>query len=407
MKKYLTMIAAAMLTAACSNDKEDLVTPTSGDAVAFAAFTADGDNTRAKGEVNTTDILKAMTWDLTGHAAPDGGNVNDLRGFGVFASYTGKLTYENTTVMSDFMYNQQVKPEGTDWVYNPVKYWPNEKAEYVSFFGYAPYEANPQDDGRCIIDISDNYVLGDPWVNYRLSVDPWGKDTDPATESQVDLMYATKQVGDAAPYTYTTWTNVQHYNGTQAIQDIYSDSKIKFTFKHALACVGDAIDIKASQELLDKIDGYATVKVNKLTITYKNLTTKARLVLNSVGSANWKEIISGELTTERKYEKELDTPITFTNTSEQTISEGDGLFYIPLQVKGTEAAYAEIAVDYTVDNGVSQYNGTATGKFDLDMNLEGKKQAIHLTLTKDLSLEHLVLPLTEPATEPSYSRLTK
>ena len=406
MKKYLTMIAAAMLTAACSNDKEEMVTPTTGDAVSFAAFADDGDATRAKGEINTTTILKGWTWDLTGHAAPAGGNVTDLRGFGVFGCYTGKLTYENTTVAPDFMYNQQVKPDGDEWVYNPVKYWPNEKAEYVSFFGYAPYEADPQDDGRCIIDISDNYVQGDPWINYRLSADPWGLDTDPSTESQVDLMYATKLV-TGTPDQYLPWLNVQHYDANQQNKDVFSDSKIKLTFRHALACVGDAIDIKASQELLDKIDGYATVKVNKLTITYKNLTTKARLVLNCNGIANWKEIISGELTTERKYEKELDTPITFTNTDAQTISEGDGLFYIPLQVKGTEAAYAEIAVDYTVDNGVSTYNGTAKGKFDLDYNLEGKKQAIHLTLTKDLSLEHLVLPLTEPATEPSYSRLTK
>jgi len=406
MKKYLTMIAAAMLTAACSNDKEEMVTPTTGDAVSFAAFADDGDATRAKGEINTTPILKGWTWDLTGHVAPAGGDVTDLRGFGVFGSYTGKLTYENTTVTPDFMYNQQVKPDGENWVYNPVKYWPNEKAEYVSFFGYAPYEADPQDDGRCIIDISDNYVLGDPWVNYRISADPWGLDSDPNTESQVDLMYATKY--DDATSKYLTWTDVQHYNGDQQLQDVYLDSKIKLTFRHALACVGDAIDIKASQELLDKIDGYATVKVNKLTITYKNLTTKARLVLNTHGgqTANWKEIISGELTTSRTYVKELDTPITLSGT-ETIICEGDGLFYIPLRVKGTDAAYADIAVDYTVDNGVSTYNGTAKGKFDLDYNLEGKKQAIHLVLNKNLSLEHLVLSLGSPATDPSFSRIMK
>ena len=405
MKKYLTMIAAAMLTAACSNDKEEMVTPTTGEAVSFAAFADDGDATRAKGEINTTTILKGWTWDLTGHAAPTGGNVTDLRGFGVFGCYTGKLTYENTTVAPDFMYNQQVKPEGDDWVYVPVKYWPNEKSDYISFFGYAPYEADPQDDGRCSIDISGNYAQGDPWINYRLSVDPWGLDTDPSTESQVDLMYATKFVA-GTPDKYLPWLNVQHYDANQQNKDVFSDSKIKLTFRHALACVGDAIDIKASDELMTKINGYCDITINKLTITYKNLTTKARLVLNCNGTANWKEIISGELTTSRTYVKELDTPLALSAT-EQTISEGDGLFYIPLQIKGTEAAYADIAVDYTVDNGVSTYNGTAKGKFDLDYNLEGKKQAIHLVLNKNLSLEHLVLSIGSPATDPSFSRIMK
>ena len=76
------------------------------------------------------------------------------------------------------------------------------------------------------------------------------------------------------------------------------------------------------------------------------------------------------------------------STTAKLISEGDGLFYIPLQVKGTEAACADVTISYTIYDGSETRNGTATTRFLLDMNLEATKQGIALQLTKDLDLLH-------------------
>lgn len=382
MKKYLTLIAATMLTAACSNEAE-APDDNQSKGTPIAVTVDEGGFTRAPGQVNNAS------------------QVAD-KGFGLFASYTGKLKYENTTVSADYMYNQKVtgvlNASGTyDWVYNPIKYWPNSQSpetglhnEYVTFFAYAPYEATPKDDGRAIIDMSQKYDLGDPWINFRLPADPWGDG------GQVDLMYGVSILGE--PF----------YDQTKPL----IESKLSFVFQHALACVGDRVTIKLTPELAAYLRGYADVIVHKVTIDYCNLTTKARLVLNSPSGPNWKEIISGELTTKRTLVKQLSLPLTITET-EQELSVGEGLFYIPLRVQGTDAPYAQVTVDYTVyvhpqNAAATTFNGTASTKFNLDNNLEGKKQDIALVLTKDFDLQHLNYPITEtPATEPSYSRQWK
>jgi hypothetical protein len=375
MKRYLILMTAATLVAACSNDVDEVESGNVpwNNAIAFDANTDDELTTRASGEINDNTTLQNNS-------------------FGVFGSYTGRLTYENTTVSPDFMYNQEVKYENGSWTYRPVKYWPNNSTDYVSFFAYAPYEATPQDDGRCIIDMSKLYDLGDPWINYRIAEDPW--------TNQVDLLYG--QHGDNN--NYTPWLDQQK-------PDDPVNYKLTFTFRHALACIGDEITIKCSDALANLIAGYVTsIKITNVTINYKNLTTKARLVLNSIGSANWKEIVSGELTTTRTYIKDLsNNPITFdsnnTFTTAQTISENEGLLYIPLHIAGTDAAQAEVTITYTVSNNENNsYSGTGSTTFDLNMSMEGQKQGIALQLTENFDLQHLVYTIGSGATGPSYSR---
>ena len=383
MKKYLTLIAATMLTAACSNEAE---APDDNQSKGSPILVTvdEGSFTRATGEIATEEKLAEKS-------------------FGLFGLYTGKLTYENTSVTSDFMYNQKVvggrNTDGVyEWAYNPVKYWPSSTnpetgaySEYVTFFAYAPYEATPKEDGRCIFGMSDKYDKGDPWVNYRLSDDPWG-DVNP----QVDLMYAIKS-------SHVDYDDL-FYNQTKP----YFNDKLCFVFLHALECIGDVITIQLSKELSDSLAGYATVAVNDVKIVYKNLTTKARLVLNSPSGPNWKEIISGELTTERTVPI---PPLNRTITADpDTISEGMGLFYIPKQIAGTDAPCAEVTVDYAIiNNNGSLYNGTTSTTFNLDLTMEGHKHGIALILGKDLDLLHLTYPLdpNRKAHEPSYSRQVK
>ena len=375
MKRYLILMTAATLVAACSNDAnfDNEGYEPSNKAIAFDA-NEEGATTRAIGMIDSNQDLQALT-----------------QGFGVFGSYTGRLTYENTTVSPDFMYNQQVKYDNNLWTYSPVKYWPNNSTDYVSFFAYAPYEATPKDDGqRCIIDMSKRYDLGDPWINYRLAENPWS-----TTNPQVDLLYGQHNNNS----TYTPWLDQQKPNNP-------IDEKLLFTFRHALACIGDEITIKCSGALANLITDYATITISQVTIKYQNLTTKGRLVLRCIGSANWKEIISGELTTTRTYTKNVNIQFTSANyTTAQTISTGDGLFYIPLRIAGTEAAKAEVTIAYTVNNGNSSYSGTGTTSFELDMSTEGQKQGIALQLTENFDLQHLVYVIGRGANNPSYSKI--
>ena len=222
MKRFLILMTAATLVAACSNDADEVESGyvPSNNAIAFDASTDDELTTRASGEINTDANLQAA-------------------GIGVFGSYTGELKYENTTVSPDFMYNQEVKYESGSWTYRPVKYWPNDSRDYVSFFAYAPFVENPQSNTEGIIDMSKLYDLGDPWVNYRIAADPWS-----TTSPQVDLLYGQQAKDDNGNTTYTPWLDQQ--KPTDPVND-----KLTFTFRHALACIGDKITIKCTDALAD------------------------------------------------------------------------------------------------------------------------------------------------------------
>ena len=432
MKKYLTIFAGALLMAACNNDAEDIAGNSNGyqpstDAIAFEVEQQGVQNstTRASGAIFNDDELKTHE-------------------IGVFASYTGKLTYENTTVAPDFMWNQRVLYASGAWSYNPVKYWPNtidgaNRVEYLSFFAYAPYEASPADDGtKCIIDLSANNVNGDPWLNYRLAKYPWPKDETGATvtPNQIDLLYGMKYTpaAGATPAKWEPWTNVTNWNDAKTAKVIDEGQKVKFTMKHALASFANEITIQTSAEMNALINNYSTITIYGIKIEYKNLTNKARLILNSAdGSANWKEIISGELTTSRTYKNMFDTPLVFNGSSEEPqeivylnpaaattpaaeSTEGDGLFYIPMQIAGTEKAKAVVTLYYRVtitatsttlpDMAKDPAEAKATIELPID-NMEGKKQGLKLTLGKDYDLMHEVWTLGGTATEPSYSRITK
>ncbi len=67
-------------------------------------------------------------------------------GFGVFAYHhvaIGQTEAEwDGTGTPDFMNNQKVTFSSIMWVYSPVKYWPNNSNDRVSFFAYGPHKEN-------------------------------------------------------------------------------------------------------------------------------------------------------------------------------------------------------------------------------------------------------------------------
>ena len=206
-----------------SDDATDPVTVPETDPVAVS-FTTDvtTESTRATtGLINNLDALRASG-----------------DGFGVFAYLTDGSNWETTFADKNiatfdgfsnfFMQNQQVTwnnsyQEGgvwqKDWVYSPLKYWPNSTdnatSRYISFFAYAPWADASTSPTTGVID----YVRDadrTPHVIYKIG----------AADHQVDLLWANKI--DATR------------NGQGLINDATSPltyQKVPLEFHHALSAI--------------------------------------------------------------------------------------------------------------------------------------------------------------------------
>ena len=200
-------------------------------------------------------------------------------GVGVFGYYTGASAWSTyrgalTTTLPapNFMYNQEVnyEPVSEEWVYEPLKYWPNENLvaddqgatgvaehSYLSFLAYAPYSGSAvtlndvtynfvSDEGRFkssggeyydaqpkasgILRMTANGATGDPLVTYRLA--------EKATDL-VDLLWGTR-----GKITYSeadgTAANNEEPEETSLNTDLTkqtTDEKVKFIFQHTLASI--------------------------------------------------------------------------------------------------------------------------------------------------------------------------
>jgi hypothetical protein len=273
-------------------------------------------------------------------------------GFGVFACYTGLHKYSESDANASFMYDQKVEwsAANSHWVYEPLKYWPNGEGEatsvtgenphYVSFFAYAPYSdgSNP-----CI----PSYILeqekGNPWIMYRLSDDP---------ADQVDLLYAQPLLDQTKPQI---------------------GSKLEFTFKHALACVGENVTISSTATGT----GFE-VRLKEVKIDY-TLTSKGRLVLWNRGAANWSVVQSEDVVTTRSL-----TLLSNGSASLPKTFEGNGIFCIPVEASGYPQK-ATIHVTYVVvydDTSIAPVERSASKELSLKGLLqEGKKLDINVNLT--------------------------
>lgn len=280
--------------------------------ISFSAAVSDGIATRATGMIGDDASLQAG-------------------GFGVFGCYTGLHNYSESDANSSFMYNQELEWVSGDahWEYNPVKYWPGEEGHKVSFFAYAPY--SECDGTGCIPSCVRYQETADPWVMYRIAEDP---------AQQVDLLYATPLLDQTK----------------MAVNE-----RLEFTFKHALACVGDNVTISTSA---------TGVTLKEVSIDY-TLTAKGRLVLWNRGSANWTPIQSEDVVTVRSV-----SLLTAGNEPLPKTFTGQGLFCIPAEAAGYPQK-ATIHVTYVVNN----VEHTATSELMLKGLLqEGKTLDINITL---------------------------
>lgn len=145
MKKILfsSILAFAVLSiSSCNKDvilKKDVQ---NGKPVTFSTYVTRGIETR--GAITTNENLK------------------DLK-MGVFGYYTASEKM-SPSALPNFMYNQRVDYDGSEWKYSPLKYWPATSGEKVSFFAYSPYGTT----SNCIVP-SKNADEGYPTLSYTLT----------------------------------------------------------------------------------------------------------------------------------------------------------------------------------------------------------------------------------------------
>lgn len=185
-KSLWAIIALAGLTiSSCTND--EVIPNTSADnAIEFGTYVGRDAQTRGSVLDNTT---------ATGLPK---------QGFGVFAYYTNDDDFSATSPLN-YMNNTKVtSTDATDWTYSPVKYWPNEASDKLSFFAYAPYDRN----------YAPNASAGDPVLSFTVADD---------VTDQIDLV-----VADA--------TNLKNLT-KQSV-----NGKVSFDFKHVLSRVGFKVE---------------------------------------------------------------------------------------------------------------------------------------------------------------------
>ena len=147
---FMGLIACAALTmTGCSNDEINAPQQSQGNnAIEFSTYLGRNAQGSRGTETSTTSIKTS--------------------GFGVLAYYTEQADFAKTN-KPNFMWNQKVTHNGTNWEYTPVKYWPTKVGDKVSFFAYAPYVEG--DDANGIV-LSKNNVTGAPTATITLPDDP-------------------------------------------------------------------------------------------------------------------------------------------------------------------------------------------------------------------------------------------
>lgn len=228
-KQFLFGMAAVAALCSCSNNEvleapESLKTP-----IAFGTYV--GSSVDGRALVNNKSAIEGTI--ISG--------VKNRAGIGVFAYYTAGTAYASANGTPNFMYNQKLEYKTSAWEYTPLKYWPNNDGDKVSFFAYAPYSpcdtdgsATSADDTDNITGFSANNVTGNPTVTFTVNN---------TVKLQQDLLYAdaSQNSGDTQLINRTKQTSVD-------VPNIGINDKVKFDFKHALARIG--FNVEAS---VDKV----------------------------------------------------------------------------------------------------------------------------------------------------------
>lgn len=92
------------------------------------------------GEEGAESPSVPLVFSTTVDAQTRGGalTTDNLSSAGVFAYFTNGA-FDASTAKPNFMYNQKLEKSGGAWTYSPLKYWPNNENDRITFVAYAPY----------------------------------------------------------------------------------------------------------------------------------------------------------------------------------------------------------------------------------------------------------------------------
>ncbi|MBP5689636.1 MAG: fimbrillin family protein [Bacteroidales bacterium] len=120
---------------------------------------------------------------VSGSFVPDGSS------FAVFSWYHDNSNWATDAPSApDFMYREEVTRTGSSFTYSPVKYWPNETGDRLSFWAFYPYDSyTTGNTGSLELYRTDkstaysNTSTGLPYAVFTVEDDP---------EDQLDLMFS-------------------------------------------------------------------------------------------------------------------------------------------------------------------------------------------------------------------------
>ena len=253
MKKYFYFaIVAVAALASCSSDDattEKGVAPMANEGINFGVYTPNV--TRSTIETNETV---------------------QQNGFGVFAFSQMQepiASFSKANYLPNFMYNQKVTYNGTDWTYEPIKYWPNNDGALVSFYAYAPYFQEFNEDKFTFTPESNDY----------------SKENTTIDKKNVRLVLGYDAMGPAIEYTRSAiategvdllWGAQKGITDPKAPVNLEKqkiDEKIEFVFKHAMSRLHFNVQVWGDEYSVNKpdvnnsnheIDQNTTIKIKKV-----------------------------------------------------------------------------------------------------------------------------------------------
>ena len=332
-KSLFFVAATALMVAGCSQNEVMETNPDANRAIGFGVYTG----TQTKGLVTDNSLTDGTT--------ANGLKVDD-KGFGILA-YQTSGNYSTNGAKGTFMDNVHTTWNTTGgsgsggWEYSPLKFWPGNSTDKLSFFAYAPYSTG----GANGITLTNATGTTDPSLAFELQTDQKG---------MVDLVVSTAKKDQ---------------------QQTTASGKVTFDFKHVLT----RVTMKAKTD--KSISSNAETKVYITGISLKHTTKLAKKATFDMNNATWtlptlpaetSDYLSspyalaatssnGVLKLENPAWKGYTTPAVSINETAASLFTADQyLFFIPIDgATGTTSA-DEVKASITYDFATIPSSGAST-----------------------------------------------
>ena len=263
----------------------------------------------------------------------------NIANFGVYAYYNPSGGW-NADLTPNFMFDQKVEGSAAaGFSYSPLKYWPKNEGETISFFAYAPYKSA----SNGISEQSQPSAAGSPLIRYSL----------PASEAnQVDLLCASPCPSKTA------------FGG-----------EVYFTFSHALSRIGVRAQTPASV-----LSGGSRVYLNSVSIE-AGFPSSGVLDL---GDCSWSNVQAGESTTYTRSLGDGESGLSVGSSASSVFSGDNYVMCIPADDLTLRLAvtYTVVTTDASLAAGKSVIVNTVRLSTHLDA-LSGKTHTILLNISPD------------------------